>query len=198
MKKEKQASGTPKARPAAKKVGATAGTGAPKPAASKKENPLKSAPTDAAPVEAATASKGAAAGGARFEPRIVAFVCEWCGDGQEADGANGPGAGGTAVRFVHVMCSGRVQPSMVLKAFELGADGVIVCGCRPGKCHYYFGNERQAEMFETSKKLVSLLGLEADRLRLEWIPGPDGRTLGAVLDEFTEKVRRVGPSPLRK
>jgi F420-non-reducing hydrogenase iron-sulfur subunit len=96
------------------------------------------------------------------------------------------------------MCSGRVQPSLVLKAFELGADGVIICGCGPGRCHYYFGNERQAEMYETSKKLVSLLGLEDDRLRLEWIPAADGNRLSRVLDEFTEKVKRAGPSPLRR
>jgi F420-non-reducing hydrogenase iron-sulfur subunit len=96
------------------------------------------------------------------------------------------------------MCSGRVQPSLVLRAFELGADGVIVCGCEPGTCHYYFGNERQAEMFETSRKLVSLLGLGEERLRLEWVSGKDGRGLGKVLDEFTEKVRHAGPSPLQK
>ena len=135
---------------------------------------------------------------ARYEPRIIAFVCKWCSEAQETNGSKGRAAGLPAVRFVSVMCSGRVQPSLVLKAFELGADGVIVCGCGPGKCHYYFGNERQAEMFETSKKLVSLLGLEADRLRLEWIPGADAGALAAVLDEFTEKVRRAGPSPLRK
>jgi F420-non-reducing hydrogenase iron-sulfur subunit len=172
MKKEKQTSTTRKARPAAKKE-----------TPANKETP---------------AARPSAAGAEKFEPRIIAFVCKWCSEAQDANGSKSTAAGRPAVRFVSVMCSGRVQPSLVLKAFELGADGVIVCGCGPGKCHYYFGNERQAEMFETSKKLVSLLGLEADRLRLEWIPGDDGGALAAALDDFTQKVRRAGPSPLRK
>jgi F420-non-reducing hydrogenase iron-sulfur subunit len=135
-----------------------------------------------------------------FDPRIIAFVCKWCSDVGHSEDAPGEAraARKPPVRFVNVMCSGRVQPSLVLRAFELGADGVIICGCEPGTCHYYFGNERQAEMFETSRKLISLLGLGEERLRLEWVSGTDGRRLGKVLDEFTEKVRHAGPSPLQK
>ncbi len=188
MKKEKQASTTRETRPTAMKEAATTNPTTGQTAAPREKTPMKEAP----------AGKEAATGAEKFEPRIIAFVCKWCSETQETNGSKGPPAGRPAVRVVSVMCSGRVQPSHVLKAFELGADGVIVCGCGAGKCHYYFGNERQAEMFETSKKLVSLLGLEADRLRLEWIPGADGSALAAVLDEFTDRVRRAGPSPLRK
>jgi F420-non-reducing hydrogenase iron-sulfur subunit len=165
----------------------------------KQTQPAKKTRTAGAKRAASVAKTVPAASG--FDPRIVAFVCRWCSDGQETHGksaAKARAAGRPVVRFVSVMCSGRVQPSLVLKAFELGADGVIICGCGPGRCHYYFGNERQAEMYETSKKLVSLLGLEDDRLRLEWIPAADGNRLSRVLDEFTEKVKRAGPSPLRR
>jgi F420-non-reducing hydrogenase iron-sulfur subunit len=187
MKKERQTPATRNTRPSGKNAAAAAnpGTGAAAP-------PMERASAKTAP------AKKEAAGAEKFEPRIIAFVCKWCSDAHETEGSKGPATGRPAVRFVSVMCSGRVQPSLVLKAFELGADGVMVCGCGPGKCHYYFGNEKQAEMFETSKKLVSLLGLEAERLRLEWIPGADAGALGALLDEFTQQVRRAGPSPLRK
>jgi len=192
MKKEKQTSAAQKTRPAGKKeAGAERTTPAKTGTAGKKETAKR---TEAA----GTLEKVPAP--AQFEPRIIAFVCRWCSDAYETGGPGrkGSAAGRSAVRFVSLMCSGRVQPSLVLKSFELGADGVIICGCGPGKCHYYFGNERQAEMFEISKKLISLLGLEGERLRLEWIQGADGDRLGAVLDEFTEKVRHAGPSPLRK
>ncbi len=190
MKKEKQ---TPEAR--------KTGTPTKKPAAARPAAASKPAASGAATVEKASAKAAPAKqekAAEKFEPRIIAFVCKWCSDAVEPDASKGPAAGRPAVRFVSVMCSGRVQPSLVLKAFELGADGVIVCGCGPGKCHYYFGRDRQNEMFETTKKLVAILGLEAERLRLEWIPGADATALGAVLDDFTRQVRSAGPSPLRK
>ena len=202
MKKEKQTSpvrkaGTParKAAVAGPAVKKTAGGAMPAAAAAK---PAGAGAAAAEKPSARTAPAKQETTADKFEPRIIAFVCRWCSDAVETHASKRPAAGSPAVRFVSVMCSGRVQPSLVLKAFELGADGVIVCGCGAGKCHYYFGNERQAEMFETSKKLVSLLGLGPERLRLEWIPGADADALGAVLDEFTQQVRRTGPSPLRK
>jgi coenzyme F420-reducing hydrogenase delta subunit len=138
-------------------------------------------------------------GQAEFKPRIVAFVCKWC------SGRDGTGQGdvseddvfaSSGVRPVSVMCSGRVQPGFILKAFELGADGVIVCGCELGSCHYSTGSEKQTEMFETSKKLIGILGLEPQRLRLELLSPNEADGLDRVLQEFLKEVRRVGPSPL--
>lgn len=102
------------------------------------------------------------------------------------------------MRIVNVMCSGRVTPGLVLKAFELGADGVMVCGCEKGACHYSFGNERQVEMFETSRKLAGLIGLEHERLRVDWLSPDGGEGLCKAMTEFVEQVTLVGPSPLRK
>ena len=126
-----------------------------------------------------------------FKPRIVAFVCNWCSGGEEVSSDS------SGVRIINVMCSGRVTPGLVLKAFELGADGVMVCGCEKGACHYSFGNEKQAEMFETSRKLANLIGLEPERLRLDWLTHDGGRLQKAVA-EFVEHVTQVGPSPLKK
>jgi len=142
-----------------------------------------------------------AVGPKEFKPRVVAFVCNWCSGVQEGSlGTTGKArkSGSSHVRIVNVMCSGRVTPGLMLKAFELGADGVMVCGCQKGACHYSFGNERQAEMFETSKKLANLIGLEPERLRLDWLSRDGGESLRKVIDEFVEQVTQVGPSPLRK
>ncbi|UCF77776.1 MAG: hydrogenase iron-sulfur subunit [Candidatus Eiseniibacteriota bacterium] len=136
-----------------------------------------------------------------FSPRVVAFVCKWC------SGSDGNSEGGSAkkspfkgsqVSSVSVMCSGRVQPGFVLSAFELGADGVIICGCERGSCHYSTGNEQQLEMFETSKNLIKILGLEPERLKLELLPPQDTGALNRVTEEFLSQVRKAGPSPLRR
>jgi F420-non-reducing hydrogenase iron-sulfur subunit len=136
-----------------------------------------------------------------FKPRVVAFVCNWCSGlagNSEAETAKAGKSNSPDVRIVNVMCSGRVTPGLVLKAFELGADGVMVCGCEKGACHYSFGNERQAQMFETSKKLAYLIGLEPERLRLDFLSPDGGEGLGKVMTEFVEQVKQIGPSPLKK
>jgi F420-non-reducing hydrogenase iron-sulfur subunit len=141
----------------------------------------------------------ASGGSKQFRPRIVAFVCNWCSGFEEksqGETAKARKSNSSSVRIVNVMCSGRVTPGLVLKAFELGADGVMVCGCEKEACHYSFGNERQAEMFETSKKLASLIGLEPERLRLDRLSPDGGEGLRKVMTEFVEQVKQVGPSPL--
>jgi F420-non-reducing hydrogenase iron-sulfur subunit len=94
------------------------------------------------------------------------------------------------------MCSGRIQPGFVLRAFEKGADGVLVSGCHFGDCHYVFGNEKAVEQFEKTKAVVKMLGLEEGRLRLEWISAAEGGRFAQVIDEFIEQLRVLGPSPL--
>jgi F420-non-reducing hydrogenase iron-sulfur subunit len=98
--------------------------------------------------------------------------------------------------MIRVMCSGRIEPAFVLRAFEKGADGVLVSGCHFGDCHYIFGNERAVEQFEITRNLARLLGIEGGRLRLEWISAAEGMRFAQVIDEFTAEIRKLGPSPL--
>ncbi len=133
---------------------------------------------------------------AEWNPRLVVFACNWC----SYAGADTAGVSRVQhqphFRMIRVMCSGRIQPGFVLRAFEKGADGVLVSGCHFGDCHYVFGNERAVEQFEKTKNVVGLLGLEDQRLRLEWISAAEGVRFAEVINEFTEQVRRLGPSPL--
>lgn len=144
--------------------------------------------------EKETAAPGG--GTADWNPRIVVFACNWC----SYAGADTAGVSRVQhqphFRMIRVMCSGRIQPSFVLHAFEKGADGVMVSGCHFGDCHYMFGNERAVEQFEITKNVVEILGLEAKRLRLEWISAAEGVRFAEVINEFTEDIRKLGPSPL--
>jgi F420-non-reducing hydrogenase iron-sulfur subunit len=133
-----------------------------------------------------------------FDPRIVVFACNWC----SYAGADTAGVSRIQYqphfRVIRVMCSGRVQPAWVLCAFEKGADGVLVSGCHFGDCHYIFGNERAVEQFDKTMNVVKLLGIEPGRLRLEWISAAEGVRFGEVIDEFTDQVRALGPSPFAR
>jgi len=134
--------------------------------------------------------------GGKWEPHILVFACNWC----SYAGADTAGVGRMEhephFRMIRVMCSGRVQPAFVLKAFEKGADGVLVSGCHFGDCHYIFGNERAVEQFDKTMNMIKLLGIEPGRLRLEWISAAEGIRFAEVINEFTEQVRQLGPSPL--
>ncbi len=147
----------------------------------------------AAPRKARKAKSRAREG---FVPRVVVFACNWC----SYAGADAAGVSriqySPHFRIIRVMCSGRVHPAFVLRAFELGADGVLVSGCHFGDCHYIFGNERAVEQFEKTKALLKILGLEEGRIRLEWISAAEGVKFGRVIDEFVEQVRALGPSTL--
>jgi F420-non-reducing hydrogenase iron-sulfur subunit len=133
-----------------------------------------------------------------WNPSLVVFACNWC----SYAGADTAGVSRIQhqphFRMIRVMCSGRIQPGFVLRAFEKGADGVLVSGCHFGDCHYVFGNERAVEQFEKTRKIVHLLGLEPDRLRLEWISAAEGARFAEVINDFTEKVRKLGPSPYHR
>lgn len=131
-----------------------------------------------------------------WQPRIVVFACNWC----SYAGADTAGVSRIQqqphFRLIRVMCSGRIHPAFVLRAFEKGADGVIVSGCHFGDCHYVFGNHRAVEQFEKTQRVVRLLGLEDERLRLEWISAAEGVRFAQVVNEFTDSIRRLGPSPI--
>lgn len=133
-----------------------------------------------------------------FEPKIVAFCCNWC----SYAGADLAGVSRfqypPTIRVIKVMCSGRVEPIFILKAFEAGADGVLVSGCHPGDCHYIDGNLSAKKRVEATSKILDLIGLDSDRLRLEWISASEGKKFAEVIESFTEKIKELGPNPLRK
>jgi coenzyme F420-reducing hydrogenase delta subunit len=128
-----------------------------------------------------------------FEPRIVAFLCRWCAYAA-ADGAGSarlpvpPG-----VLPVRVMCSGRVEPRFVVEAFLLGADGVLVCGCHPGDCHYHSGNLHARSRFGLFASVLEAWGIDRRRCRLEWVGASESHRFSALTEEMTETVRRLGP-----
>jgi F420-non-reducing hydrogenase iron-sulfur subunit len=131
-----------------------------------------------------------------FEPKIVAFFCNWC-TYLAADLA------GTSrlkyppnVRVIRLMCSGRVDPQFVLEAFAHGADGVLIGGCHPGDCHYQEGNYKALRRFHLLKRILQDMGIEDNRFRLEWISASEGERLRSVITDMVEKVRALGPLQL--
>ncbi len=133
-----------------------------------------------------------------FEPRIIGFLCNWCSyAGADLAGTSRLEMPSNLVP-IKVMCSSRVDPEMVADAFLRGADGVLIAGCHPGDCHYDKGNYYARRRFAVLKKVVESLGLEADRLRLSWISASEGARFRKVVEEFTEKVRKMGPNPAGK
>ena len=133
---------------------------------------------------------------AEFEPKIIGFLCNWC----SYAGADLAGVSRIQyppnIRIIRVMCSGRVDPVIVLEMFASGADGVIVTGCHPGDCHYVAGNLYEERKIKMLKKLIALTGLELGRLRLEWVSAAEGQRFAQVVTEFTEQIRKLGPSPV--
>lgn len=131
-----------------------------------------------------------------FVPNIVAFACNWC----SYAGADNAGVNrmqhSPNFRIIRTMCSGRVTPGFVLKALKLGADGVLVSGCHFGDCHYIFGNYRAVDQFEKTKALVKTLGLEEERVRLEWVSAAEGPRWAELMNEFIDRITKLGPSPL--
>jgi len=132
-----------------------------------------------------------------FEPKIVGFLCNWCS-------YTGADLAGTSrihyapnVSVIRVMCSARIDPTFVLKALADGADGVLICGCHPGDCHYTEGNYKMMRRFPLLKKLLADYGIENDRVRLEWVSASEGQRFADVVNDMTERVRALGPSPVK-
>ena len=129
-----------------------------------------------------------------FEPKILGFLCNWC----SYAGADLAGVSRVQyppnIRVIRVMCSGRVDPAFVFRGFEVGADGVIVMGCHIGDCHYLEGNYEAEKKFAMTQKFLKLIGME-NRVRLEWVSASEGTRYGAVVTEFTEHIKSLGPAP---
>jgi F420-non-reducing hydrogenase iron-sulfur subunit len=138
----------------------------------------------------------AGTGAKPFEPRIVGFLCNWCS-------YTGADLAGTSrvqyapnVRVIRVMCSARIDPTFVIKALAEGADGVLVCGCHPGDCHYVEGNYKTMRRHAALRRVLRELGVEEERVRLEWVSASEGVRFGEIVDDMTAKVRQLGPSRL--
>lgn len=131
-----------------------------------------------------------------FEPKIIGFLCQWCAYA----GADAAGRGRIAypsnLRVVRVMCSGRVDPEFVLKAFAAGADGVIVLGCPDGNCHYKSGNLQAMKRIAVLKTLLVSLGIEPLRLHLAWTGADDADGFVRIVIEATGAIRQLGPLTL--
>lgn len=130
---------------------------------------------------------------AQWEPKIVAILCNWC----SYTGADLAGISRMKypanLRIVRVMCSGRVAPAFVLKAFHEGADGVLIGGCHPGDCHYLEGNYKTLKRKLVFERLLEQFGIEPGRFRLEWISGGEGEKFARVAHELVKEVRALGP-----
>jgi len=128
-----------------------------------------------------------------FEPKIVAFFCNWCTyTGADLAGVSRLKSPAN-IRVVRTMCSGRVDPTFIMKAFELGADGVLIGGCHPGDCHYTEGNYKALRRIYLLKSVLKSFGIDDKRLRLEWISASEGDVYQKVATEFTATVRSLGP-----
>jgi F420-non-reducing hydrogenase iron-sulfur subunit len=133
-----------------------------------------------------------------FKPKIIAFLCNWCS-------YTGADLAGTSrmkyspnIRVIRVMCSGRVDPTFVLKALKEGADGVMILGCHPGDCHYHEGNYRCLRRYNLLQKYIQQLGIEKDRLHLDWISASEGKQFAELVDKVTERITKLGPSKVKE
>ena len=132
-----------------------------------------------------------------FEPHIVGFLCNWC----SYAGADLAGVSRFQyppnVRIIRVMCSGRVHPAHILVAFRSGADVVLVAGCHPpNDCHYISGNLKTKRRVVLLKRVMAQMGMEPERLRLEWISAAEGEKFARTIREFTKQLKELGPSPV--
>lgn len=131
-----------------------------------------------------------------FEPRIVAFVCNWCSYAG-ADKAGGQKlAYPSQIRLIRVMCSGRVDPQFVLDALRKGADGVLILGCHPGDCHYREGNLRTRVRARLLRKMLGQFGVHPDRVRLDWVAAGEGERFQRIANEMYDRIRELGPLTL--
>ena len=125
---------------------------------------------------------------AETEPRVVVFTCNWSAyNALETAGCQRL-AYPANVRLIRMMCLGRLHPGLVLKAFELGADGVLLLGCPSGECHYQFGNQRAEELFQETKAIAHLLGIEDEQLKLDSVAAGEGQAFVQIVTDFYRQV----------
>jgi F420-non-reducing hydrogenase iron-sulfur subunit len=129
----------------------------------------------------------------QFRPRIAAFLCNWCSYTASDLAGTARIKYSPCARLIRVMCSGRVDPTFILKAFALGADGVLIAGCHPGDCHYIEQNYKTVRRNAMLHHFLERMGIEQDRLRLVWASAAEGQFLAESIDRFVDDVRKLGP-----
>ncbi|KJS22129.1 MAG: methyl-viologen-reducing hydrogenase subunit delta [Clostridiaceae bacterium BRH_c20a] len=129
----------------------------------------------------------------KFEPKILGILCNWCSYA-------GADLAGTSrlrypanIRIVKVMCSGRVEPTLILKAFQEGADGVLISGCHPGDCHYVDGNIKTLRRTPLVARLLTQIGIEPERFKQVWVSASEGERFGKIVEQMVEDIKKVGP-----
>ncbi len=127
-----------------------------------------------------------------FQPKIVAFCCNWCSYAGADLAGNNRLAYPENVKIIKVPCSCRVNPMFILRAFQRGADGVILCGCHPGDCHYTSGNYFTRRRMTLLFSMLNFLGIEKERTRVEWVSAAEGAKFAQTMNEFTEAVKALG------
>jgi len=133
-----------------------------------------------------------------FEPNIIGFLCNWCSY------AGADLAGTSRIKYppniksIRVMCSGRVDNVFVLEALKKGADGVLIAGCHPGDCHYQSGNYKTNRRIKLLQNFLKDMGIEPQRVRFEYVSASEGQKFAAVVTDFVDELKKLGPSPLTK
>ncbi len=135
----------------------------------------------------------------KWEPKITAFLCNWC----SYAGADLAGTSRfeypTNIRIIRLPCSGKVDPLFIVKAFENGSDGVLVSGCHPGDCHYTSGNYHARRKFAMFRKLIEFYGIDIKRIQFSWVSAAEGGKWAEVATQVTEDIRKLGPyEPFKK
>ncbi|MGO8677321.1 MAG: hydrogenase iron-sulfur subunit [Limisphaerales bacterium] len=130
---------------------------------------------------------------AAWRPRLVAFFCNWC----TYTAADLAGVSrlkyASNIRVIRLMCSGRVDPQFIVEALVKGADGVLIGGCHPGDCHYVEGNYKMLRRFQMLKRALQDMGIEPQRVRLEWISAAEGEKVKRVVNEMVDQLQKLGP-----
>jgi F420-non-reducing hydrogenase iron-sulfur subunit len=128
-----------------------------------------------------------------YQPKVIGFLCNWCSYA-------GADVAGTSrmdyphnIRIIRVPCSGRVDPLFILKCFQRGADGVLVSGCHPGDCHYTDGNYHARRRFALLREFLDYLGINKERLRVEWVSASEGQRFAELVSDFTTELANLGP-----
>jgi F420-non-reducing hydrogenase iron-sulfur subunit len=132
-----------------------------------------------------------------WTPRILGLACNWC----TYAGADLAGTSRMKypenIRIIRIMCTGRIDPTFLLQAIFRGVDGILIGGCHPGDCHYQSGNHKARRRVLLTQELLKQFGIRPERIELQWISASESRKFAAVVQEFTEKIRTLGPNPIK-
>jgi len=128
-----------------------------------------------------------------FEPKIIAFLCNWCSYECADSVGRAQKEYPSILRIVRVMCSGRIDPQFIIEAFRRGAAGVLILGCHPGDCHYKEGNYQAMKKYTLLREVLSQFGIDKDRFRLDWVSAKETDKFIKIVSEMVEKVRQMGP-----